>query len=158
VEAGAKKLPCNHIFHPNCLRSWFQRQQTCPTCRTDVLGELLASLILTFNLPCFLAASRRQAATMPGGMQQQQQANGQLQQPQLGQGQPNLFHPFHFQFHFGQQNQAQNGADQQQQQQQRPPPQFMPGMPPFGLPMMPPQFMQQFQQQHQQVLFLFIKE
>uniref|UniRef100_A0A915EUL9 E3 ubiquitin-protein ligase hrd-1 n=1 Tax=Ditylenchus dipsaci TaxID=166011 RepID=A0A915EUL9_9BILA len=37
VESGAKKLPCNHIFHPNCLRSWFQRQQTCPTCRLDVL-------------------------------------------------------------------------------------------------------------------------
>nr|CAG4643846.1 EOG090X03TK [Lepidurus arcticus] len=34
---GSKKLPCNHIFHTNCLRSWFQRQQTCPTCRLDVL-------------------------------------------------------------------------------------------------------------------------
>lgn len=32
-----KKLPCNHIFHVTCLRSWFQRQQTCPTCRMDVL-------------------------------------------------------------------------------------------------------------------------
>lgn len=38
VESGAKKLPCNHIFHPNCLRSWFQRQQTCPTCRSDILA------------------------------------------------------------------------------------------------------------------------
>ena len=35
--ARAKKLPCGHIFHINCLRSWFQRQQTCPTCRIDVL-------------------------------------------------------------------------------------------------------------------------
>ncbi|XP_022671236.1 E3 ubiquitin-protein ligase synoviolin B-like isoform X2 [Varroa destructor] len=33
-----KKLPCNHIFHAACLRSWFQRQQTCPTCRSDVLN------------------------------------------------------------------------------------------------------------------------
>ena len=33
----AKKLPCGHIFHVSCLRSWFQRQQTCPTCRLDVL-------------------------------------------------------------------------------------------------------------------------
>ncbi|XP_018670411.3 E3 ubiquitin-protein ligase synoviolin-like [Ciona intestinalis] len=32
-----KKLPCSHIFHASCLRSWFQRQQTCPTCRLDVL-------------------------------------------------------------------------------------------------------------------------
>jgi len=37
VAPSAKKLPCNHIFHRNCLRSWFQRQQTCPTCRLDVL-------------------------------------------------------------------------------------------------------------------------
>ena len=28
-----KKLPCGHIFHTTCLRSWFQRQQVCPTCR-----------------------------------------------------------------------------------------------------------------------------
>lgn len=34
---SAKKLPCGHIFHAACLRSWFQRQQTCPTCRLDVL-------------------------------------------------------------------------------------------------------------------------
>nr|CAB3266772.1 E3 ubiquitin-protein ligase synoviolin-like [Phallusia mammillata] len=32
-----KKLPCGHIFHASCLRSWFQRQQTCPTCRLDIL-------------------------------------------------------------------------------------------------------------------------
>lgn len=37
VAGGSKKLPCNHIFHSACLRSWFQRQQTCPTCRMDVL-------------------------------------------------------------------------------------------------------------------------
>ena len=28
-----KRLPCKHIFHTSCLRSWFQRQQNCPTCR-----------------------------------------------------------------------------------------------------------------------------
>lgn len=33
----AKKLPCGHIFHTTCLRSWFQRQQTCPTCRLNIL-------------------------------------------------------------------------------------------------------------------------
>ncbi|KAI8993321.1 hypothetical protein BDB01DRAFT_715922 [Pilobolus umbonatus] len=26
-----KKLPCGHIFHFHCLRSWLERQQTCPT-------------------------------------------------------------------------------------------------------------------------------
>lgn len=38
AETGTvKRLPCNHIFHVTCLRSWFQRQQTCPTCRMDIL-------------------------------------------------------------------------------------------------------------------------
>lgn len=37
MVTGAKRLPCSHIFHTSCLRSWFQRQQTCPTCRMDVL-------------------------------------------------------------------------------------------------------------------------
>jgi E3 ubiquitin-protein ligase synoviolin len=34
-----KKLPCGHIFHFHCLRSWLERQQTCPTCRRSVLVD-----------------------------------------------------------------------------------------------------------------------
>ena len=40
MSVNCKKLPCNHIFHTNCLTTWFQRQQTCPTCRLDVLTSL----------------------------------------------------------------------------------------------------------------------
>ncbi|KNE55162.1 hypothetical protein AMAG_01083 [Allomyces macrogynus ATCC 38327] len=32
-----KKLPCGHVFHFGCLRSWLERQQSCPTCRRSVL-------------------------------------------------------------------------------------------------------------------------
>ncbi|KAJ3390743.1 E3 ubiquitin-protein ligase hrd1 [Lobulomyces angularis] len=32
-----KKLPCGHIFHFHCLKSWLERQQSCPTCRRSVL-------------------------------------------------------------------------------------------------------------------------
>jgi hypothetical protein len=32
-----KKLPCGHILHCACLRSWLERQQICPTCRAPVL-------------------------------------------------------------------------------------------------------------------------
>ncbi|KAJ5097627.1 hypothetical protein N7456_008348 [Penicillium angulare] len=33
-----KKLPCGHILHFACLRSWLERQQNCPTCRRPVFG------------------------------------------------------------------------------------------------------------------------
>lgn len=59
-----KKLPCDHIFHKNCLRSWFQRQQTCPTCRTP---------ILRLN---------------PAHVHPQQQQQPQAQQPQPGPAAP----------------------------------------------------------------------
>ena len=32
-----KKLPCGHILHFGCLRSWLERQQICPTCRRPVM-------------------------------------------------------------------------------------------------------------------------
>uniref|UniRef100_A0A5K3F1A6 RING-type E3 ubiquitin transferase n=2 Tax=Mesocestoides corti TaxID=53468 RepID=A0A5K3F1A6_MESCO len=38
-----KRLPCGHIFHAACLRTWFQRQQTCPTCRLNVLRRHTAA-------------------------------------------------------------------------------------------------------------------
>ncbi|KAH1496227.1 hypothetical protein LV164_007506 [Aspergillus fumigatus] len=33
-----KKLPCGHILHFSCLRSWLERQQNCPTCRRPVMA------------------------------------------------------------------------------------------------------------------------
>lgn len=38
-----KKLPCGHIFHFHCLRSWLERQQSCPTCRRTVFAPLGAA-------------------------------------------------------------------------------------------------------------------
>ena len=36
-RARPKKLPCGHVLHFACLRSWLERQQNCPTCRAPVL-------------------------------------------------------------------------------------------------------------------------
>ncbi|KAK2017878.1 hypothetical protein LZ32DRAFT_600220 [Colletotrichum eremochloae] len=33
-----KKLPCGHILHFGCLKSWLERQQVCPTCRSPVVN------------------------------------------------------------------------------------------------------------------------
>lgn len=34
-----KKLPCGHILHFGCLKSWLERQQVCPTCRRSVVMD-----------------------------------------------------------------------------------------------------------------------
>ena len=34
-----KKLPCGHILHLGCLKSWLERQQVCPTCRRSVVVD-----------------------------------------------------------------------------------------------------------------------
>ncbi len=44
VSAGcehAETLACGHRFHRKCVRRWFQRDATCPTCRhrCDVLNH-----------------------------------------------------------------------------------------------------------------------
>ncbi|OII73683.1 membrane associated RING finger containing protein [Cryptosporidium ubiquitum] len=33
---GSKKIPCGHVFHLDCLKSWFIQQQTCPICRSPI--------------------------------------------------------------------------------------------------------------------------
>jgi len=32
----AIKLPCAHLFHPQCLREWLSKNHTCPTCRAKL--------------------------------------------------------------------------------------------------------------------------
>lgn len=34
----ARKLPCGHLFHNSCLRSWLEQDTSCPTCRTSLKG------------------------------------------------------------------------------------------------------------------------
>ncbi len=38
-RSRAKKLPCGHILHFGCLKSWLERQQVCPTCRRPVTRD-----------------------------------------------------------------------------------------------------------------------
>ncbi|XP_035825186.1 E3 ubiquitin-protein ligase synoviolin B isoform X2 [Aplysia californica] len=108
MTTNCKKLPCNHIFHTSCLRSWFQRQQTCPTCRLEVL-----------RMP-------RPAAAQQAQQQQQQQQAQPAQPPADNQNpfnnMPGMFGGFPFQWPPNAGGQAVPppfGWPQQQQQQQQ---------------------------------------
>jgi hypothetical protein len=35
----AKKLPCQHIFHSECISQWLGRSVTCPVCRAPATGN-----------------------------------------------------------------------------------------------------------------------
>ncbi|KAL8997280.1 MAG: hypothetical protein Q9188_006365 [Gyalolechia gomerana] len=59
----AKKLPCGHLLHFACLRSWLERQQICPTCRTPVLND--TSEISNSHQAAGAAAQRRPRVTNP---------------------------------------------------------------------------------------------
>jgi len=44
MASSAKKLPCGHIFHGVCLRSWLERRHSCPTCRRSLIPSSTTAL------------------------------------------------------------------------------------------------------------------
>lgn len=83
-----KKLPCGHILHFSCLRSWLERQQVCPTCRRPVLGEATTQPAQANN------QANPAAANLPNQPNAQVQGGlrgflpGHAQQPPANQVQP----------------------------------------------------------------------
>jgi len=142
----AKKLPCNHIFHRSCLRSWFQRQQTCPTCRLDVLRAPAAAA------PTAPAAANFQQQV--AALRQQLEALQQQRNQQHQQNLPNLLNLMGLPPGLPQQQQAPQMAAPQGAQAApptttaapgaaaatpaSPPPVFAGGRPPLIMPPFPP--------------------
>ncbi|XP_037274128.2 E3 ubiquitin-protein ligase synoviolin B-like [Rhipicephalus microplus] len=149
VGGGNKRLPCSHIFHTACLRSWFQRQQTCPTCRMDVLRQPTAAAAA--------AAANNAAAPPPAAGQAAPQAPPNVPGQAFPQWPPGmagfpLFPPIQqLQQHFIQhQQQHHQQLQQQQQQQQQRGTQNAAGAPRPSASASGPQQQQQQQSQQQQ--------
>lgn len=65
-----KKLPCGHIFHFYCLRSWLERQQSCPTWCVNSHCGISRSLMV-----CFLHSRR---SVLENAQEQQRPAGAQV--------------------------------------------------------------------------------
>ncbi|VDL59538.1 unnamed protein product [Hymenolepis diminuta] len=72
-----KRLPCGHIFHTSCLRNWFQRQQTCPTCRMNILRPGVGEQA---------AGNQRGPRPAPANVADQQRQRGDQSQNRRGGG------------------------------------------------------------------------
>ena len=60
-----KKLPCGHILHFACLRSWLERQQICPTCRRPVVPNGRTAPLVA-GQPAANAVAGQPGAAVPG--------------------------------------------------------------------------------------------
>ena len=75
-----KKLPCGHILHFACLRSWLERQQNCPTCRRPVLVPDTAIRTDAPNLTNQRARAQPQPQPQPHDIAAPAQLPGQVGQ------------------------------------------------------------------------------
>lgn len=108
-----KKLPCGHILHFACLRSWLERQQNCPTCRRPVVApqRLQGAAADANNLPGNVGGAAQPNGIGGNQMPGQPGAQGELPRARVYQFGPfrigfgavrgDVFHNLHQQIHQG---------------------------------------------------------
>nr|XP_014341558.1 PREDICTED: E3 ubiquitin-protein ligase RNF126 isoform X2 [Latimeria chalumnae] len=43
IGETVRQLPCNHLFHNDCIVPWLEQHDTCPVCRKSLSGENTAT-------------------------------------------------------------------------------------------------------------------
>ncbi|XP_067330661.1 E3 ubiquitin-protein ligase RNF126-like isoform X2 [Channa argus] len=43
VGESVRQLPCNHLFHNDCIVPWLEQHDTCPVCRKSLSGQNTAT-------------------------------------------------------------------------------------------------------------------
>lgn len=84
----ARRLPCSHIFHHNCLRSWLEQDTSCPTCRKSLqddkeVQQQSAATFLNTDPQQATAGLAEQPQTGGGAAAATSAATAAQQQPQI---------------------------------------------------------------------------
>lgn len=64
AESNVRKLPCNHLFHQNCIFPWLRINGTCPVCRARLSVGNEADNSTDSSSPVNLSESRVTAVGM----------------------------------------------------------------------------------------------
>ncbi|XP_030640482.1 E3 ubiquitin-protein ligase RNF126-like isoform X2 [Chanos chanos] len=66
VGENVRQLPCNHLFHNDCIVPWLEQHDTCPVCRTSLSGQNTATNPPDLSGMNFSSTSASSSSGSPG--------------------------------------------------------------------------------------------